>query len=126
MGRYAVAFFESMRPYRAAVAHLDMEDVSSQGALMWSVLQCHRVIEEFLLVEFEGHPVIVREMSIFMLTERVDPSQIASLLSKNQNLENEVKSLTKRMKTLEDTTTSLKRSLDSVTNELKQFKKNKS
>ena len=124
MGRYVVAFFESLRPYRAAVTGVeDINEVGAQGAVMWAILQCHRKIREFILVDFEGHPVIVREMSLFMLTERVDPAQITTLVATNQQLESEVKALTKRVKTLEDTGSSLKRDFNSLSNEFKQFKK---
>ena len=48
--------------------------------MIWAVLQCHRVVAGFAAVQFRGHTSIVREMSLFMLTERVDPTELVGML----------------------------------------------
>mmetsp|Transcript_18233 Transcript_18233/g.45138 ORF Transcript_18233/g.45138 Transcript_18233/m.45138 type:complete len:843 (-) Transcript_18233:6186-8714(-) len=127
IGRYGVAFFEAMRPYRDPATLLEHADtLSDQATLLWAVLQCHRVAEEFITLNFEGHPAIVREMSLFMLTERVDPVQFTQLLEQNKELIKESNAQGKRIKSLEDTANTLKRTLDNLNNEVKQMKKTKS
>lgn len=92
---------------------------------MWAILQCHRVVQEFIELGFEGHPSIVREMSLFMLTERVDPAQLVKVSDDNKVLTNESKTLVKRIKSLEEANTALKRTVDNLTNEVKQMKSKK-
>jgi hypothetical protein len=38
------------------------------------------VIKAFSKVQFRGHTAIVREMSLFMLMEQVDPTQLVGIL----------------------------------------------
>jgi hypothetical protein len=69
-----------MRVYRSKFIMIaEYSSMDSKTALLWTVLQCHRHMREFMVVRFQGHPVIVKEMSLFMLTERVDPHQIERL-----------------------------------------------
>ncbi|CAJ1943738.1 unnamed protein product [Cylindrotheca closterium] len=123
MGRYGVAVFEAMQPYRAAAAQLENpKTLDDQAALPWVVLQCHRVVDKFM-VNFEGHPAIVREMSLFILTERVDPIQFAAVAEQNKEVSQENAALAKRVKALEESQNAMKRQIDSLSNELKQIKK---
>jgi hypothetical protein len=48
----------------------------AKSQMIWAVLQCHRVVVSFSDVQFRGHTSIVKEMSLFMLTERVDPTEL--------------------------------------------------
>ena len=124
IGRYGVAFFEAMRPYRSAASLLENpQSLDDQAAILWAILQCHRTVDEFMHVGWEGHPAIVREMSLFMLTERVDPSQVAKVMEQNEALVVQVSSLKSSLKKLEETVTAQKRALDSLSNEVKQIKK---
>ena len=75
-----MAFFEAMRPFQAPAAGLNtLDSIQDQAIILWSIFQCHRVAENFIRVKFEGHPAMVKEMSLFMLTERVDLRQIARM-----------------------------------------------
>ena len=104
IGRYGVAFFEAMRPYRSAASLLENpQSLEDQAALLWAILQCHRTVEEFIHVGWEGHPAIVREMSLFMLTERVDPSQVVKVMEQNETLVTQVSTLKSSLKKLEET-----------------------
>ena len=38
-------------------------------------------MEKFILVAFKGHPAIVKQMSLFMATEQVDPSEILGTMN---------------------------------------------
>jgi hypothetical protein len=44
--------------------------------VIWGVLQQHRILDEFIVLKFEAHPAIVQELSLFIITERVDPQAI--------------------------------------------------
>ena len=124
IGRYGIAVFEAMRPYRATAAQLEHpETLEDQSALLWAVLQCHRIMQDFIAVGFEGHPAIVREMSLFMLTERVDPVQFKSLVEKNIVIEKQNASLEKKLNALEGNYNLLKRNHDNLANEVKQLAK---
>jgi hypothetical protein len=87
VGGCVAAVFALMDPYRARVALLgDPRRLHDKAAYIWAVLQCHRVMHEFILLNFRGHPSVVKEMSLFMLTERVDPSEMDSLARKRRML----------------------------------------
>jgi hypothetical protein len=54
---------------------------------MWAIFQMHRVIQSFISVQFKSHPAIVKEISLFMVTERVDPKEILELSVKCKKAE---------------------------------------
>jgi hypothetical protein len=37
------------------------------------------VLDDFVSVNFSAHPELVKEMSLFMLTEQVDPDEVKTL-----------------------------------------------
>jgi hypothetical protein len=77
VGQCVAVFFALMSPYRARVALLgDPRQLADKAAYIWAVLQCHWVMHKFILLNFRGHPSVVKEMSLFMLTEPVDPSKM--------------------------------------------------
>jgi hypothetical protein len=45
------------------------------------------VVASFLDVQFRGHTSIVKEMSLFMLTERVDPTELVGILQRVRDAE---------------------------------------
>jgi hypothetical protein len=67
----------------------DLGTLENKAACIWAVLQCHRVGGEFDLVAYRGHPTVVKEMSLFMLTERVDPNEMDKLTARAQKAEKE-------------------------------------
>jgi hypothetical protein len=72
-----------MQPYPAPVTMLlDPGPLEGKAACMWAVLQCHRVADMFKKVNYRGHPAVVKEMSLFMLTKRIDPSQVHTVAEK--------------------------------------------
>jgi hypothetical protein len=80
IGRSSNAIWSAMRPFRTQISLLgNMKTLDNKAAFIWGVLQCHRVMDEFIKLDFQGHPGFVKEMSLFVLTERVDPSEISSL-----------------------------------------------
>jgi hypothetical protein len=80
VGRCVAALFGGLQPYRSPVTMLeDLGTLENKAACVWAVLQCHQVGGEFDLVAYRGHPAVVKEMSLFMLTERVDPNKMEKL-----------------------------------------------
>ena len=63
-----------MEPYRAVVSQIeDLRLLSSKAQFLWCILQCHRVMNDFIAKDFVGHPQMVKPISLFMINERVDP-----------------------------------------------------
>jgi hypothetical protein len=97
--------------------------------MIWAVLQCHRVVENFSAVQFRGHTSIVKEMNLFMLTERVDPTELVGMLQRVRNAEAaaasakaEVKKLSEKFTTVTTEAASLKRQHNDLNNTYKQTK----
>lgn len=77
VGCCSSAVFGAMRHHLSKVIRLGDLGVSSQkAAMIWAVLQCHRIMEEFAVLKFESHSFIIREISVFILTERVHPEEL--------------------------------------------------
>jgi hypothetical protein len=90
VGRCVAALFGALQPYRSPVTMLeDLGTLENKAACIWAVLQCHRVGGEFDIVAYRGHPAVVKEMSLFMLTERVDPHEMDKVTAKAKNAEKE-------------------------------------
>ena len=61
----------------------DPAPVQNKSAFVWAVFQSHWVMDEFvLLVGFKGHPAVVKQMSLFVVTEQVGQSEIVGELNK--------------------------------------------
>jgi hypothetical protein len=115
--------FEAMSGPRAEVARLsDNQDLHSKAGLIWGVLRCHRIMQQFIDVKFRGHPAIVKEITLFILTERVDPSEIGRLVERVKDAEAKGAQATKTCAALEKEVTALKRNYDNMLNEVKQLK----
>jgi predicted nuclease with TOPRIM domain len=118
--------FEALSVPRAEVARLsdgkDLQDLHSKSSLIWAVLRCHRIMQQFIEVKFRGHPAIVKEMTLFMLTERVDPSEISNLIDRVRDAESKAAQALKTTLTLEKEVSTLKRGYDNLVNNVKQLK----
>jgi hypothetical protein len=124
VGRMMASVFEAMSGPRAEVARLsDNQDLHSKVGLIWGGLAVppdHAT--QFIDVKFRGHPAIVKEMTLFMLTERVDPSEIGRLVDRVKDAEAKGAQATKTCAALEKEVTALKRNYDNMLNEVKQLK----
>jgi hypothetical protein len=90
VGRCVAALFGALQPYRSPVTMLeDVGTLENKAACIWAVLQCHRVGAEFDKVAYRGHPAVVKEMSLFMLTKWVDPLEMEKLTEKMKKAEKE-------------------------------------
>jgi hypothetical protein len=124
VGQCVACVFELMRPFRSEVTLIeDPTPVQNKSAFIWAVFQSHRVMEEFITVGFKGHPSIVKEMSMFMVTERVDPSEILGMMTKVSKAEAAAASASAEAKRLTETNGVLKRRLDSLSENFEAFKK---
>jgi hypothetical protein len=102
VGRCVRAVFETMVPYRAEVSLLtDPGALDEKVSFIWAVLQCHRIMQQFLAVAFRGHPSIVKELGLFTLTERVDPSEMEALAERADAVEKMAKKAIKDLDNFE-------------------------
>eukprot|EP00978_Attheya_sp_CCMP212_P011066 scaffold26997_cov42-Attheya_sp.AAC.2 len=98
IGRSSNAIWAAMRPYRTRVALLgNMTTSHNKASYIWGVLQCYRVMEEFIEVGFQGHP----SFTVSSLRANVESGSRA------------------HHRTLEEKYTALKRSYDNLTNEVR-------
>jgi hypothetical protein len=124
------AVFHKMASIRSRVSMLeDRHKLHAKSQMIWAVLQCHRVVENFSAVQFRGHTSIVKEMSLFMLTERVDPTELVGMLQRVRDAEAaaasakaEVKKLSEKFTTVTTEVASLKRQHNDLNNTYKQTK----
>jgi hypothetical protein len=103
--------------------------LQAKSQMIWAILQSHRVIASFADKQFRGHTSIVKEMSLFMLTERVDPTELVGMLQRVRKAETvaaaakaDVKKLNEKFTTLGTEFTSLKRQHNNLSNTYKQTK----
>jgi hypothetical protein len=92
----------------------DPTSVRNKSVFIWSVFQLQRVMEEFIVFGFKGHPSIVKEMSLFMVTERVDPSEILGMMSKVSKAEAAAERATAESKRLTKANAAQKRRIDAI------------
>jgi hypothetical protein len=131
IGRCLGGFFQSMVTMRSEVALL--EEVKTQdhkAQMIWTVLQCHAMVEQFIAVDFKGHTVIVQQMTLYMMTERVDPAQmvkLATTVEMGQKVVAEamkqVKQVVGDLEKMKVESATHKRRLDDVFNQLEAIKK---
>ena len=104
VGQCCGAIFDAMEPYRAVVSQIeDLGVLSSQAQFLWCVLQCHRVMNDFIAKDFRGHPQMVKQISLFMINERVDPVAFLKLETKVHDQASIIDNLEKQVATLKRT-----------------------
>jgi hypothetical protein len=125
-GRFCGAIFEAMRPFRSRIALIDdVSTLENKASVIWSVLQCHRIFQEFSDLQFEGHTAMVKEMSLFMLTERVDPAELEKIReSMTKTVEINKKQQVQLVEQAE-LIASLKRDLGNLATDVKNLKQKK-
>jgi hypothetical protein len=60
------------------------------------------VMDEFIGFKFQSHPDFVKEMSLFVLTEQVEPSQIATVETTVASLRSVVHEMKTKTNHMED------------------------
>jgi hypothetical protein len=117
------AIFEAAQPYRAKVILLeDSTRVDQKAAFMWAIFQTNRVIDSFITVQFKSHPAIVKEISLFMVTERVDPKEVLDLSVKCRKAETDAAKAMADMKKLTEAHSELKRKHEALHTDFKLVK----
>jgi hypothetical protein len=123
VGRCWAAVFEEMRPFRVSLKEVrDTSTAEAKASVIWGVLQQHRIMDEFIALKFEAHPAIVRELSLFIITERVDPQAIIRQEERLCAVEATVVQLQKSVSSLLEVTANNKGHHDNLANDLRQFK----
>ena len=98
VGQCCAAIFDAMEPYRAVVSNIeDLGILSSKAKFLWCVLQCHRVMNDFITKDFRGHPQMVKQISLFMINERVDPVAFNKMESKMNKQAEQIDNLEKQV-----------------------------
>jgi hypothetical protein len=67
------------------------------------------VAHAFKKVQYRGHPAVVKEMNLFMLTERVDPLEVTGIFKKVKKAERVATEAAAKIVKLKDIITSMKR-----------------
>jgi hypothetical protein len=123
VGRCASAIFDGMAEPRSKVALLDdPTPLENKARIIWCVLQCHTIMRSFINVWFQGHPVIVKEITMFMVTERVDPAELDNMRTRLVDSEVVMKATKAALKRVEENYNTLKRSLDNMMKEFRPIK----
>jgi hypothetical protein len=90
VGQCVAASFQALQPYRSPVTMLeDLSMLENKATCICTVLQCHQVGGESNIITYHGHPAVVKEMSLFILTERVDPCEMEKLTEEAKKAERE-------------------------------------
>jgi hypothetical protein len=101
---------------------VDTKSAEAKASVIWGVMQQHWILDEFIVLKFEAHPAIVRELSLFIITERVD---LQAILRQGKRLTTSkaiIKQLQKSLTDMITTNATQKRNLDNLTNDFKQYK----
>jgi hypothetical protein len=114
------AIFEATQLYRSKVILLeDSTNLTKKAAFMWATFQAHIIIQTFIAVQFQSHPLIVTEISLFMVRENVDPKEIEGLASKCKKAKESAAKSGAEVKTLLESHNDLKRKHDALHAEFK-------
>lgn len=123
VGRCVGAVFEGQVSIRAVAAMLDdLNSLPSKTLVIGSVLKCHAIIREFELVQYRSHPLIVKELSLFMLTEWVDPLEMETMESRVLAAEEASKAAKAALAAHKSVVDGLKKELGDLSQELKTVK----
>jgi hypothetical protein len=79
-------------------------------------------MQKFILAQFRGHPAIVKYMSLFMISERVDPSQLEGMRGRLKKTEDSHAASVSTVSRLEASNTTLKRNYNNLLNDVKLLK----
>ena len=104
VGQCCGAIFDAMEPYRAVVSQIeDLGILNSRAQFLWCILQCHRVMNDFIEKDFRGHPQMVKQISLFMINERIDPVAFNKMEMKVTDQANTIDQLEKQVQVLKRT-----------------------
>ena len=77
IGRCLGGFFQLMEAVRSEVTSLtEVQSIDNKAHMIWTVLWCHAIVEQFISLDFKGHTSMVHQMTLYMMTEWVAPTQV--------------------------------------------------
>jgi hypothetical protein len=131
IGRYLGGFFQAMVAVRSEMALVEevwTRDTIAQ--MIWTVLQCHAIVDQFFKLDFKGHTTMVQLMTLYMMTEQVDLAQMIKLVTTVeggrklvQDALKHVKQLAERVNKMKAELVVSKRKVDDLSNQLETLKK---
>jgi hypothetical protein len=71
------------------------------GNMLWAILQTHRLFDEMMALQWDGHPAVQSVLSMHVIRKRVTPEAFATLEGKNKALTSKVDGLESRLAKLE-------------------------
>jgi predicted nucleic acid-binding Zn-ribbon protein len=77
------------------------------------------------MVKYRGHPSVMKEMSLFMLTKRVDPTEVRVISDRSKQADKAATHANLEVDKLKDTIASLKRNFANLKNDFATVKKTK-
>jgi hypothetical protein len=124
-------FFQAMvavRSERTLVEEVRTRDTKAQ--MIWTVLQCQAIVDQFVKFDFKGHTAMVQQMTLYMMTEQVDLAQMIKLVhtvegghKSVQDALKHVKQLAKTVDKMKAESAVLKCKVDDLSNQLETLKK---
>lgn len=126
VGKCVGAVFKAQEPARSVVSQIDQDfdSLENRSKFIWAVLQCHVHMMKFIRLNFQGHPAIVKELSLFMLRERADPGDVKSASDAAKAAREQVTKVASQVTGLDTSLAALKRTVDNHSNTLKQRRSN--
>jgi hypothetical protein len=131
IGRCLGGFFQAMVAVRSEMALVEevwTRDTKAQ--MIWTVLQCHANVDQFVKLDFKGHTTMVQQMTLYMMTEQVDPAQMIKLVvtvegghKSVQDALNHVKQLAETVDKMKAESAASKRKINDLSNQLETLKK---
>jgi hypothetical protein len=79
-------------------------------------------MQQLMIVDFRGHPAIVKELGLFTLTECVDPTEVSGLVTKTDASEVAATKAMRELKDIKEGFTAFKRKVGQMREELKVLK----
>jgi archaellum component FlaC len=76
----------------------------------------------FDLVKYRGHPSVIKEMSLFMRTEQVDPSKVDACSERAKKAEKETSHAKGEVAKLKDLVTSMNREVKNIQANIEMLK----
>ena len=97
------ALFAQIRSIRAGSQDgVQVEDRAvADGNMLWAILQTHRLVEEMMALQWDGHPAVQSVLSLHVFRRSVTPEAFSELTSKVKALTSKVDGLETRLENVE-------------------------
>jgi hypothetical protein len=116
IGRCLSGFFQAMVVVcleMALVEEVRTRDTKAQ--MIWTITQCHTIVDQFVILDFKGHTTMLQQMTLYMMTEWVHPTQMIKLVSTieggHKAMQDAVKQVKQLVKTIDKSKATSKQSV---------------